>query len=55
MKCAYLPREEAKNLYRTYDEILRLLVSMINHPEQWVIGYGDRSIQEEAEDYDTLF
>src|ERR671923_1361232 len=33
VKCAYLPREEAKNLYRTYDEILRMLFTMSNYAE----------------------
>lgn len=55
VKCAYLPREEAKNLYQTYEEILKLLVSMINHPELWIIGYEEKVIREEAEEYDTPF
>jgi four helix bundle protein len=38
VKCNYLDRDRAEVLYRTYDEILRTLVGMINHPETWVIG-----------------
>ena len=48
-----MPREEAKVIYESYSEILKLIVSMINHPELWVIGY--KATQEEAEDYDALF
>ena len=38
VRCAYLDREAAIPLYRTYDEVLATLVGMINHPETWVIG-----------------
>jgi len=37
VKCSYLQREEAAPLYQTYDEILRMLVAMINTPENWTI------------------
>jgi four helix bundle protein len=37
VKCGYLNREEAVSLYQTYDEILRLLVSMIRKPDPWLI------------------
>jgi four helix bundle protein len=36
-KCAYLSREQANELYQTYDEILRTIVGMINHPQSWLI------------------
>jgi four helix bundle protein len=55
VKCGYLPREAAQPLYRTYDEILRLIVSMINHPEHWVIGNDDKSVHENPEKYNELF
>jgi len=38
VKCGYADREPAARLYLTYDNILRTLVGMINHPETWVIG-----------------
>ncbi|HUO09825.1 MAG TPA: four helix bundle protein [Phycisphaerae bacterium] len=41
VKCGYLQREKGVELYREYDGILRTIVGMINHPETWVIGYGD--------------
>ena len=37
-KCSYLQREHASHLYRSYDEILRMLISMINKPQSWVIS-----------------
>ncbi len=37
VKCGYLPRDDGRTLYSTYDEILRTLVGMINHPETWIL------------------
>ena len=37
VKCGYLNRDEGKQLYVTYDEIIATIVGMINHPETWVI------------------
>ena len=34
----YLEREGSASLYQTYDEIRRMLVSMINKPQFWVIS-----------------
>jgi four helix bundle protein len=41
--CAYLAREPARELYRTYNRLLRTLVGMINHPDTWVIGLRPKS------------
>ena len=38
VKCGYLDRDRALVLYQSYDEVLRMIVAMINHPECWVIG-----------------
>ncbi len=51
--CDYLAREPALNLFRAYDEILRMLVAMINHPEIWIIR--DRTMMEASEDYGDPF
>jgi len=40
VKCGYLDPTIARELYHTYDNILGKLVTMISHPEQWVIGAG---------------
>src|SRR5438105_7790878 len=37
VKTANAPRDVARKLYRTYDEILRTLVGMINHADKWII------------------
>jgi four helix bundle protein len=37
VKCQYLERSEAKALYATYDQILGKLVTMINHPQAWLL------------------
>jgi four helix bundle protein len=37
VKCEYLPREEAIPLHQEYDEILRMIVSIIAKPEPWLI------------------
>ena len=38
VKCGYLDPAIARELYATYDNILGKLVTMICHPDQWVIG-----------------
>jgi four helix bundle protein len=55
VKCSYADRDQAKTIYLRYDEILRLIVSMINHPEIWVIGHEDKTIHEDSEEYYDLF
>lgn len=35
--CDYISKEEARKLYRTYNEIIRTLVGMINHTDTWLI------------------
>lgn len=38
VKCNYLNRDLAVYLYQSYDEVLKMLVTMINHPDSWTIG-----------------
>jgi four helix bundle protein len=38
VRCGYLGRELAASLYRTYDEITRMIVAMINRPQTWIIN-----------------
>src|SRR5207247_9303128 len=38
VKCSYMDPDAARPLYQAYDEALRAIVGMINHPETWVIG-----------------
>ena len=51
----YVDREVARELYRTYDEILRTLVGMINHPETWIIHPKSSKIADEPVDYGDPF
>ena len=38
VKCGYLERGVGKALHQEYDKILGKLVTMINHPDKWLIG-----------------
>ena len=38
VKCDYISREQGRELYSTYNQILSGLVKMINSPESWLIG-----------------
>jgi four helix bundle protein len=40
--CQYMPAEEGRKLYCTYNSILRTLVGMINHPDTWVLSCPPR-------------
>ena len=40
VRCEYLEREVAKELFLEYDEIISMIVSMINKPEKWVLPSG---------------
>ena len=55
VRCGYIQRDEANDLYRTYNEIIRTLVGMINHPETWVVGLQDKTIREAQEPYGDMF
>jgi four helix bundle protein len=35
VECKYVDRDDAATLYRDYDKILGMLVTMINGPENW--------------------
>jgi four helix bundle protein len=39
--CGFVKPENARHLYREYDEILAMIVSMINAPEKWVLPGKD--------------
>lgn len=42
VKCGYLERSEARQLYVDYDRILAMLVAMIRKPEKWGFTPGTR-------------
>ena len=37
VRCGYLDRETAKELYVVYEEVISILVSMRNRPDDWII------------------
>ena len=37
VKCGYLSREPATEVYRAYDQVIRTIVGMVRHPEPWII------------------
>jgi len=37
VRCDYLPSETGRSLFRIYDEIISMLVSMINNSNSWVL------------------
>jgi four helix bundle protein len=53
--CSYMQRELWIKLYREYDEVIRMLVSMIRHPELWTIAQDSKRIEEQPEDYGAPF
>jgi len=49
--CGYLSEESAKTLYAIYEEVLKLLFTMCNRPEQWVTSVDRKTIDEAPEQY----
>lgn len=43
VKCGYLNKEKGRTLFKTYDEIISILVPMINHPGSWVLPSGRKT------------
>jgi hypothetical protein len=37
VECKYLKREDAAELYKTYNEIIKTIIGMITHTDTWVI------------------
>ena len=38
VRCDYLPADEGKALYQTYEGIISTLVGMCNHSDEWVLS-----------------
>ena len=41
--CGYLSAQYAEELHQTYNHIIGVTISMIKHPEKWVLDYKDKS------------
>ena len=50
-RCNYMSKEDGRRLYLTYDEIVRTVVGMINHPETWIITTSGTFISEDPPEY----
>ena len=35
--CGYLPKDTARSVYRDYDSLTKMLVTMINNPTPWLL------------------
>jgi len=42
VRCEYLNAEVGRALFRTYDEVIAMLVGMINKPQTWVLPSGKK-------------
>ena len=42
VRCEYLKPEAGRALFRTYNEIISMLVTMINNPQTWVLPSGQK-------------
>lgn len=47
VRCYYLEKEIGRGLFKEYDEIISILVSMIANPQKWVLPTGQRGRGEE--------
>ena len=54
-RCGYMQRDDAIDLYEAYNQVIRTLVGMINHPETWLISGKDKALHEEQESYGDPF
>ena len=43
VRCGYINKEKGRVLFKAYDEIIAILVTMINHPESWVLPSGRKT------------
>lgn len=43
VKCSYLPPEIGRTLFKIYDEVIAILVTMINNSNSWVLPSGQKS------------
>src|SRR5438105_9511427 len=43
VKCGYVKRDVALSLFKEYEEILSMLVSMIHRPKKWLISKNPKS------------
>ena len=42
VRCEYLPREQGKQLFTIYDEVISTFIGMISHSSVWVMPTGQK-------------
>jgi four helix bundle protein len=42
VQCGYVAKETARQLYQEYEEVLKMLVDMINHSEDWILPASNK-------------
>ena len=45
VRCNYLTPEIGRALFKAYDEIISMLVTMINHTDSWVLPSGRKGVK----------
>ena len=40
VRCEYMEKEIGRELFKEYDDIISMLVSMINNPQKWILPSG---------------
>ena len=45
VRCEYMEKEIGRELFKEYDEIISMLVSMINNPQKWILPSGMRKMR----------
>jgi len=43
VKCGYLDRKAGREIYKEYDQVISMLISMIANPSKWVLPTGRRT------------
>ena len=43
LACGYLAKDEARDLFQEYEEIISMIVAMIAHSEKWVLPTGRKT------------
>jgi four helix bundle protein len=42
VRCGYMEKEPGRELFKEYDEIISMLVSISNNPQKWVLPSGQK-------------
>jgi four helix bundle protein len=45
VRCGYLSAAQGRKLFRAYNEVISILVTMINHTDAWVLPSGRKGIR----------